>query len=69
MSESVVRRYTADVLRGLAYLHKHGIIHRDIKGGNLLEHCGRIKVADFGCSKKVCAGGCLWVVQTPLDSL
>ena len=53
-SEAVVRRYTAQVLNGLGYLHGEGIIHRDLKCANmLLEHSGRVKLADFGCSKRV----------------
>ena len=31
-SESVVRRYTRQVLQGLAYLHNLMIVHRDVKG-------------------------------------
>ena len=32
----VALRYTRQLIEGLAYLHEHRVIHRDIKGGNLL---------------------------------
>ena len=45
----VIRRYSRDVLRGIAYLHGHNIAHRDIKGGNVLVAIiGQCKLADFG---------------------
>ena len=52
--ESVVRLYTKQILMGLAYLHGHGIIHRDVKGANILvDNTGLVKLADFGASKKI----------------
>ncbi|KAJ8755645.1 hypothetical protein K2173_022240 [Erythroxylum novogranatense] len=52
--EAVVRTYTTQLLLGLEYLHKNGIMHRDIKGANILvDNKGCIKLADFGASKQV----------------
>ncbi|KAL5782551.1 hypothetical protein ACOSP7_007580 [Xanthoceras sorbifolium] len=52
--ESVIRMYTKQLLLGLEYLHMNGIMHRDIKGANILvDNKGCIKLADFGASKQV----------------
>nr|CAD1826605.1 unnamed protein product [Ananas comosus var. bracteatus] len=52
--EAVIRMYTKQLLQGLEYLHRNGIIHRDIKGANILvDNKGCIKLADFGASKQV----------------
>lgn len=47
--EALVDVYIAQVLSGLEYLHKQGVIHRDIKAENLLISTdGSVKLADFG---------------------
>lgn len=48
-SPPLVALYTRQVLKGCAYLHQQGVIHRDIKGANILcDKTGRVKLADFG---------------------
>ncbi|XP_024545433.1 MAP3K epsilon protein kinase 1 isoform X1 [Selaginella moellendorffii] len=52
--ESLVAVYIAQVLEGLAYLHEQGVIHRDIKGANILTTKeGFVKLADFGVATKL----------------
>ena len=65
-SENVVRRYTRQVLEGLAYLHKLMIVHRDVKGANILrDHSGQVKLGDFGASKRLATivGGATCTLQ------
>ena len=42
----------AQILSALAYAHQRGVIHRDIKPGNIIVmNDGRLKVADFGIAR------------------
>jgi serine/threonine-protein kinase len=48
-STEFTRKVAIGVLRGLTVAHSKGIVHRDIKPGNILvEDSGAIKVTDFG---------------------
>lgn len=49
--EAVVADLISQVVLGLQYLHRQGVVHRDIKGANLLVTKERhVKLADFGVS-------------------
>ena len=54
LSENVIKIYIKQILNGIAFLHKSGVIHRDIKGANILitKH-GKVKLADFGVAVKI----------------
>lgn len=52
--EALAAVYIAQVLQGLAYLHEQGVVHRDIKGANILTtKDGLVKLADFGVAAKL----------------
>ncbi|XP_009702649.1 PREDICTED: serine/threonine-protein kinase MAK isoform X2 [Cariama cristata] len=52
--ESVIRNMMYQILQGLAFIHKHGFFHRDMKPENLL--CigpELVKIADFGLAREL----------------
>ncbi|XP_035416159.1 serine/threonine-protein kinase MAK [Cygnus atratus] len=52
--ESVIRNVMYQILQGLAFIHKHGFFHRDMKPENLL--CigpELVKIADFGLAREL----------------
>ncbi|PIA47815.1 hypothetical protein AQUCO_01400421v1 [Aquilegia coerulea] len=49
LTEPQVKCYMLQLLSGLQHCHERGILHRDIKGSNLLiDKHGTLKIADFG---------------------
>jgi CTD kinase subunit alpha len=51
-SDAHLKSLCEQMLAGLAYLHHKGIIHRDIKGSNILvNNRGELKLADFGLAR------------------
>ncbi|XP_072469340.1 mitogen-activated protein kinase kinase kinase 19 isoform X2 [Notamacropus eugenii] len=54
LPEMVVSKYTKQILQGVAYLHENCVVHRDIKGNNvMLMPTGIIKLIDFGCARRL----------------
>jgi len=54
-TEAVSLRYLHQMLLGLDYLHSNGILHRDLKGANLLVDTSghHLRIADFGAAARM----------------
>ncbi|KAI5107523.1 mitogen-activated protein kinase kinase kinase 19 [Silurus meridionalis] len=54
LPEKVFALYTRQILEGVVYLHDNRVIHRDLKGNNImLMPSGIIKLIDFGCARRL----------------
>ncbi|KAM8748979.1 uncharacterized protein map3k19 isoform 3-T3 [Acanthopagrus schlegelii] len=54
LPEPVLALYTHQILEGVAFLHLNRVIHRDLKGNNvMLMPTGVIKLIDFGCARRL----------------
>ncbi|XP_039198300.1 mitogen-activated protein kinase kinase kinase 19 [Crotalus tigris] len=70
LSEMVFCKYTKQIVQGVAYLHENCVVHRDIKGNNvMLMPNGTIKVIDFGCAKRLACVSLTNTHSEPLKSV
>ena len=52
LDQRLVASFVMQLLRGIDYCHSHGVIHRDLKPGNILIDVeGNLKIADFGLAR------------------
>lgn len=55
LPDSEVRRWFASIVAGVGHLHSAGLVHRDLKPGNVFDDLGVVKVGDYGLSKFISA--------------
>lgn len=55
---SALLKAATEICKGMDYLHKRKIIHRDLKAANLLtDDTGSLKIADFGVARMLTTAG------------
>jgi serine/threonine protein kinase len=53
LPEDETRRWFAGIAAGVEHLHSAGLVHRDLKPGNVFDDLGIVKVGDYGLSKYI----------------
>jgi serine/threonine protein kinase len=53
LAPAEISRWFAGMAAGVEHLHQEGVVHRDLKPGNLFDDRGVIKVGDYGLSKYI----------------
>lgn len=62
LSKVELEALTAQIIQGLHHIHKQGVIHKDLKLGNILmSRSGKVKICDFGLSQEIPSSGKLAV--------
>ncbi|EDO35402.1 predicted protein [Nematostella vectensis] len=57
LDENTVRKVMWQVLRAIEFIHRHNIIHRDVKPENILvSRSGIVKLCDFGFARTLASG-------------
>jgi serine/threonine-protein kinase OSR1/STK39 len=61
LSEELIAIIVYETLKGLDYLHRHQMMHRDVKAGNILvDATGHVYLADFGVAAPLEQRGGSW---------
>eukprot|EP01096_Ripella_sp_DP13-Kostka_P012763 TRINITY_DN5398_c0_g2_i1.p1 TRINITY_DN5398_c0_g2~~TRINITY_DN5398_c0_g2_i1.p1 ORF type:complete len:247 (-),score=89.82 TRINITY_DN5398_c0_g2_i1:45-785(-) len=66
LAENEIAYIVRNTLEGLAHIHSKHIVHRDVKGANIMMSvCGDVKLIDFGVSYDLSVGGKVKIAGSP----